>query len=291
MHAYLRAIGLSEIHSRKELDVLIGDIMTHPTNKCVHQQKLNERFVEISKDYSNGMGITLRGTYDNKGFFHLDHYFPYLKPMTISVQDKVYLNKKVDTKDYSVLCDDKNLGVALIFYLLNEIDYLNLENTSKYFVTDSNVFLSGLCKEGKILLPVMQNDDMVRRVNKRHIIKQKLITEARKGNQKAIDSLSLKDIDTHARISKRTKKEDIYTIVENSFYPSGDDNDNYSIIGNIMKIYEDINSFSKETVYRFIVECNHVMFSICINKKDLLGKPRIGDRFKGDIWLQGKVDF
>ena len=47
MHAYLRAIGLSEIHSRKELDVLIGDIMTHPTNKCVYQQKPNERFVEI----------------------------------------------------------------------------------------------------------------------------------------------------------------------------------------------------------------------------------------------------
>jgi len=30
---------------------------------------------------------------------------------------------------------------------------------------------------------------------------------------------------------------------------------------------------------------------ICVNAKDLLGKPEVGRRFKGVIWLQGNVDF
>jgi hypothetical protein len=28
-----------------------------------------------------------------------------------------------------------------------------------------------------------------------------------------------------------------------------------------------------------------------MNKKDLLGEPAVGRRFKGNIWLQGMIDF
>ena len=203
----------------------------------------------------------------------------------------MYLNKKIDNTAYSVLCDEMGLGVALIFYLLNTVDYLNIENKSKYYVSNSNVFLSGLSNSGKILLPIMQDDNMIKRSNRKHAQKQKLISEAKKGNQAAIDNLTIKEIDAHARVNERTKYEDIYTIVDNSLYPSGHENDCYSMVGTIRKIYEEVNTFSKEEVYRFIIECNHILFSVCINKHDLYGIPSIGSRFKGDIWLQGKVDF
>ena len=85
MHTYLRAIGLDNVNTRKELDKLIGEIMTKPTSKYEYNIDKNERFIEISKDYAEGMGVTIRGFYDEKGFFHLDHYFPYLKPLSISV--------------------------------------------------------------------------------------------------------------------------------------------------------------------------------------------------------------
>ena len=291
MHTYLRAIGLSNINTRRELDKLIGEVMTRPTSKYEYNINKNERYIEISKDYAEGMGITLRGYYDNKGFFHLDHYFPYLKPLTISVQEKVYLNKRSEKNAYNVLCDDMQLGVALVFYLLNTIEYLRLEESSNCFVKDSNVFLSGLCNSGIILLPVMQDDKMIKRRNKKIRIKRRLIAEAKKGNQHAIDSLSINDIDTCEKISKRTKYQDVYTIVENSFYPSGIDNDVYTMVGTIMEIYEITNQLSKEEIYKFIIECNNVYFSVCINKKDLIGVPSIGTRFKGNIWLQGRVDF
>jgi hypothetical protein len=39
------------------------------------------------------------------------------------------------------------------------------------------------------------------------------------------------------------------------------------------------------------MECNDLNFDICINEKDLMGSPEIGRRFKGTIWLQGKIAF
>ena len=37
------------------------------------------------------------------------------------------------------------------------------------------------------------------------------------------------------------------------------------------------------------VECNDLIFEICINEKDLEGEPAIGRRFKGTVWMQGSV--
>jgi hypothetical protein len=291
MHTYLRAVGFSNIHERKDLDKLIGEIMTRPTCKYEHPIKGKERFLEITKDYADGVGVTLRGYYDDKGFFHLDHYFPHLKPRILSVEEKVYLNKRVENSAYNVLCDEMQLGVALVFYLINAVDYMNLEDSSRYFVKDTKVCLSGLSVNGTVILPVKQDEKMLRRRNKQLKIKQRLIQEARNGNQSAIDNLTMNDIDTHAKISKRTKYQDIYTIVENSFYPSGSGTDCYSMIGTIRAIQEVVNGLTKEEIYKFIVECNNVLFSVCINKNDLLGVPSVGARFKGDLWLQGYVQF
>ena len=39
------------------------------------------------------------------------------------------------------------------------------------------------------------------------------------------------------------------------------------------------------------VNSNDLLFDICINEKDLYGIPEVGRRFKGNIWMQGKINF
>ena len=39
------------------------------------------------------------------------------------------------------------------------------------------------------------------------------------------------------------------------------------------------------------LDCNDLIYDVCINEKDLLGEPAIGRRFKGVIWMQGKVNY
>ena len=51
------------------------------------------------------------------------------------------------------------------------------------------------------------------------------------------------------------------------------------------------NLILKEEIYRLRVECNDMVFTVAINKADLLGEPAPGRRFKGQIWMQGLVDF
>jgi len=121
--------------------------------------------------------------------------------------------------------------------------------------------------------------------------RRQLIAEAKKGNQEAIDSLTIDDIDMYAMISRRAKVEDIYTIVETSFTPYGSESDNYTILGTIVDMDVLVNEYTGEEVYSLMISSNDVIFQVAINKKDLLGEPIVGRRFKGNIWLQGNIDF
>jgi hypothetical protein len=62
-------------------------------------------------------------------------------------------------------------------------------------------------------------------------------------------------------------------------------------MGNINYYTKVRNSITKEYVYQINIECNDLNFDICINEADLMGSPEAGRRFKGTIWLQGKINF
>lgn len=291
MHTYFRAIGFSNIKKGKEMDNLFGDVITNYNFKSEIYLKKNEKFVEVSKVFSKNFGITIRGYYDNKNFFHIEHYFPFVVNDEVSMKEEVYFTKKIDNAAYSCICDDMRLGVALIFYLQNMADFMSNYDSNKCETIAFPIALSGLCDSGKILLPVQKNESEIAKSDKRKKIKNKLLNEAKKGNQEAIDKMVLNEIDTFEKISKRTKVEDIYTIVESSFYPYGSEQDKYTMLGTILNFQIEVNSLSGEEIYILLVECNDVIIKVSVNKNDLLGIPMVGARFKGSIWLQGCVEF
>jgi hypothetical protein len=248
-------------------------------------------YTEMSMEVADGIGITLRGEVDKNNNFYMDHYFPYLIGKSISAKEEVSINKKVDTEAYTGMCDDYRLGVSLIFYLQNVIEYLDKKNSNKLLKIPLSISLSALSLEGKILLPIEKDEVHVKNLTAEKKYRNKLIAEAKKGNQDAIDSLTIDDIDTYAMVSKRAKKEDIYSIVDTCFIPYGSESDNYSVIATILDSNLIVNSYTKEELYELHVICNDISFNILINREDLLGEPLPGRRFKGNIWLQGKINF
>lgn len=52
---------------------------------------------------------------------------------------------------------------------------------------------------------------------------------------------------------------------------------------------EAANIYSKEIVYNLLIEANGLMINVGINEADLQGEPKVGRRFRGEIWLQGVV--
>jgi hypothetical protein len=106
---------------------------------------------------------------------------------------------------------------------------------------------------------------------------------------KKINDLTLEDMDTYSMLSKRILVEDVLSIVSSYFMPYGIESDQYSILGDIKEVREIINSETGEEIYRLSVNSNDLIFDLCINKSDLIGAPAIGRRFKGTIWMQGRL--
>ncbi len=289
MHSYLRAIGFSNINNRMELNQLL-EIITENSNKK-RTAPLNSKMslTEITMEFGEGMGITLRGEHDEVGKFHMEHYFPCLYGQYISTREEVGINKRVDSEAYTGMCDDFRLGVSLIFYLQNVIDFLEKKNQNMPMSTPFPITLAALSLEGRILLPIEMDEVQVRNISAETKYRNQLIAEAKKGNQEAIDSLTIDDIDTYAMISRRAKKEDIYSIVDTSFIPFGSESDNYSVIATITECNIIENTMTKEELYDMQLVCNDITFRLCINKEDLVGEPSVGRRFKGNIWMQGSI--
>ena len=92
-------------------------------------------------------------------------------------------------------------------------------------------------------------------------------------------------------ISKRVTKEDVYSIVTTTFMPYGIESDKYTVIAEIQEVEKRINQVTQEQMYLLHLQSNDIEFEVCINEKDLLGEPTVGRRFKGNVWLQGRVEF
>ena len=121
--------------------------------------------------------------------------------------------------------------------------------------------------------------------------RSQLMSAAKNGDQDAIESLTIEDMDLYSMVSRRVYKEDVFSIVDTFFMPYGMECDQYQILGNIEYCQKVQNTVTDEYVYQMTLECNDMYFDICVNAKDLLGVPEIGRRFKGNIWLQGQLNF
>lgn len=289
MHSFLRAIGFSNVKSRLDFQKILGIIMENPTDYSETIMDNKTRFVGMSKEFMKNIGIGIVGEYDEKGFFYLGHYFPYCQGNCVSMQEDVSISKRVDTDAYTGMCDDMRFGVSMIFYLQNMAEFIYNGKMLEGVASGGKIYLSALSIEGKVILGLEQNEQQIRHRQEENAQRKRLIAEAKRGNQEAIDNLTIEDIDTYAMVSRRIRKEDLYTVVENTFIPYGSESDNYTVLANIVESTELENPMTKEKIYYMTLSCNDMLFNLCINKEDLVGVPYPGARFKGNIWMQGCV--
>lgn len=289
MHSYLRAIGFSNLKKESEAEELLEEIY----HNFDHREAVKDgqsAFLEMEKEFAPDMGIKLCGNLDSDGF-HKQFYFPYYKGSGVTTEEEITVEKRVDGESYSGVCDDGRIGVSLIFYVQNAANYRREELFSQLFGRRTATTLSGLSTSGMILLPVGKNSEQIDDQKKTSAKRNQLISAAKNGDPEAMESLTIEDMDLYSMISRRVYEEDIYTIVDTFFMPYGIECDQYQIMGNINYYSKVRNSVTKEYVYQINVECNDLNFDVCINEADLMGEPEVGRRFKGTIWLQGKINF
>lgn len=290
MHKFLRAIGFSKLN-KDQLEVLFEQILKAPTVRKAATDSEGNEFAEISKEFGEFFGISLRGIYREDDTFEIEYYYPYLCGKSISTREPAEVEKHAEKESYAGICDEVRIGVTLIFYLQNVVDYLAVRKNKGYMNLADGVILGALSTEGKILLPVNKAGNKVHSQKERGTERTNLIAAAREGDEDAIENLTLEDIDTYSLLSRRIMHEDVLSIVDSYFMPHGIECDQYAILGKITDFSLLQNYVTEENVYCLEILCNDMNFSVCINEKDLLGEPEIGRRFKGNIWMQGSIRY
>lgn len=291
MHKYMRAIGFSKLSDRREEQRLITDIIMNATYRSYTSNGEDTILAEFCEDFAPGMGIAVCGEFDAEEKFSYDYFYPYLRGTGISSCEDVSVERHADKESYAGVCDDIKVGVSLIFYLQNIVPYVKAQNMDMLPVTGTTLTLSGLSISGNIILPIGKDESEKQRIQKASMSRNKLIAAARRGDEDAIESLTLEDMDIYSTISKKILTEDVFSLVDTYFMPYGVECDQYSVMGEILDISLRVNKITHEEIYVMHLCCNDLEFDVCINKKDLYGEPQIGRRFKGVIWMQGYINY
>lgn len=291
MHSYLQAVGLGKYNKKDQIKKLIKEIADD--RKIIDRYVEEEcTYVEINLKLGEYVGINCFGTVDNEGGLDIDYYFPYALGLQELNIEEVSVEKQIDSEMFKAVSEDVRLGVSIIFHVNNSFDYRKKLIEEQSEITGIEIEeLIGLSCEGKILLPVSKTEKEIKKTEVALNNRNKLLYAARHGDEEAMESLTMEDLDTYNMINKRIKSEDLFSIVDSSFMPYGIQCDRYTIVGNITEVVETINDITGEEIYMLCVECKDMPFTVVINRNDLLGEPVVGRRFKGVIWLQGKLSY
>lgn len=291
MHKFLRAVGFSKIKDRKELTKLITDSIQNAGKRSYVTTGDNIILAEFARDFADGIGFAVCGEFDEDDKFIYEYYYPYLVPTGISTEEDINVERHAAQYSYAGVCNEPRIGVTLIFYLQNMIPYVKYENEDHFPIRGTTLSLSALSIKGQILMPIAKTEEEKEVAKKKNNYRNKLINNARRGDETAIESLTLDDMDLYTTLSKKIRKQDVYSLVDSYFMPYGVECDHYSVLGEIKETKTVENNMTKEKIHIMRVNCNDLEFDVCINDEDLLGEPAVGRRFKGNIWMQGYINF
>ena len=291
MHQYLKAIGFGNVRSKKEMNKVLLQVKNLFTQQDLISQDEEIDFCEYRKEFGAGIGISLCGDMDIDENFERNYYYPYFFGTGITSYADVYVERRMDREAYAGICEDVKIGINLIFHLQNTAEFLKKQQAGKDSVKYKSVTLSGLCNGGTILLPVLKDKEQEERQREEVHNRMMLVSAAKSGDQDAIESLTMDDIDTYSRVSQRLVSEDVFSIVDTYIMPYGIECDHYSILGEILELQRIMNEHTKEEIYVMKLDVNELTFDICVPVRNIVGDPDVGRRFKGNMWLQGRINF
>ena len=291
MHKFLRAVGFSQYTEKKQVQKLIRDIIIHADERSYTTVGKKTLVAEFDRNFAEDIGIAVCGEFDEDDTYSFDYYLPYLRSDLVSTAEDISIERHAAKESYAGICDDPKVGVSLIFYLQNMISYLKLQGEGKIPAKGTSLNLSALSCQGTIMMPIQKTEWQKRKIAKDAVQRNRLIQAARGGDEEAMESLTLEDMDTYTSISRKIQKADIFSLVDTYFMPYGVECDQYSVLGEITDMKLVTNGLTGEKVHILTLCCNDLNLKVAINSIDLLGEPAVGRRFKGSVWLQGQVNF
>ncbi|MCQ2415671.1 MAG: DUF3881 family protein [Lachnospiraceae bacterium] len=292
MHRYLRACGFPDnITERSVLEFLDRDVV-RPENLYTELKIDAESTAREYRLMVNGrVGIAAVVLFVQGRPPVLSHYFPFYEPFDEPVNEECSIDRHADREVYAGITDIPESGITLIFFINNSTDYRRkiLQGADPY-KTYRGAYISAFSNEGKVLLPIAKQPSDVEQDEQQRFRLNELRNAALDGDDDAGYAYESQEMYMYDQIRERAQNEDLYTLVDQTFIPDGVECDQYSVVGEILDVAEDVNDVTGEPLLFINIQCNGVKFRVCMRKKDLRGEPEPGRRLKCGIWLQAHVN-
>lgn len=253
MHRFLRTVGFSKYQKKHRIDELMKNLVDHADAKQIRKIQLDEEtnLCEVRAELAPSMGVAIYGEMDETGDIKPEYYVPYMLSQDPSSDAECSIQRHTDRETYAGLLDEYKVGISLIYYLENAMEYRE-RKMAKESTEVEYVNLVGMSITGKILLPIEKSAKQKEIAKVASKERSSLLEAAKNGNEEAMETLTIEDIDLYSQISRRVLKEDIYSIIDSCFMPCGIECDQYSIIGNIQHMEVLRNRITEEEVLSLI---------------------------------------
>lgn len=289
MILYIRALGFSQFDSKDKAEELVGAIIKDPEAKYLWEDKDGNGFVEFYKEYGKGFGLIVRGSISESEEINVHSLMPSTVSRFLIDTHEVDVVPKEDKDVFHGFCEEISSGTPISFFVQNLKEYNDVASKEDVYI--NGVRLSAYCVDGTVVLPIDKDhmDELLEEEEEK--IRKELLEQARKGDEDAMDILDEEADEASKMLQERLKKEDILSVLEGFFVPVGEQDDVYSVLGNIEHVELLTNRETNEEVYHLELRCMTIPLELYISKKDIVGQPTPGMRFKGTCWLHGEIDF
>lgn len=289
MILYIRALGFSQFNSKDKAEDLVAAIIKNPEAKYVWEDEDGNNFVEFYREYGKGFGLVVRGTLNESEEINVHSLIPSTVSRFLIGTHEVDVVAKEDKDIYHGFCEEISSGTPISFFVQNLKEYSDVESMDDVYI--NGVRLTSYCVDGTVILPIDKDhmDELLEEEEEK--IRRELLEQARQGDEDAMDILDEEADEASKMLQERLKSEDILSVLEGFFVPVGEQDDVYSILGNIEHVELLINRESNEEIYHLELMCMTIPIELYVNKKDIVGQPTPGMRFKGTCWLHGEIDF
>lgn len=286
---YITALGFSAYNTKEKAEKLVTEIIAEPNTRYISNYKTDEIRVEYYKEYGKNFGLVVRGALSETEELTIYSLIPYALGQEITDTHEIDVIKGDKTDTYNAYCEESRSGTPVSFFLQNVIDYLEIEDQEDVYI--EGVRLVAFSVEGTVILPIDKDETDLLLEEEEDVFREELLEKARRGDEEAIMILEEEAIESSEILQERLKDEDLLSILEGFFVPAEDSDDIYSLLGTIEDVNEYKNKLTHEEVFVLNIKCMSLLIEVYINKKDIVGIPSVGMRFKGTSWVHGTIEF
>ncbi len=275
---FLSMLDVEYADDKRMIDDFITDLLAE---KDLYKEWSNsdfEKIIDVKRRYTEDVSILIRSTLNTENALDVRLFIVSAEHGSFNRSENVRVSYNSDNIVAVAYTESEKTGTPINFVVNNVEEY---EEAVNYESKVSGVYLSAFSSDAMIVLPIDEEESEAAIESGEDMVNKVL------GGDATDDDF----LDDMTMIRELLKTEDVLSVLEVYFFPIQDFDTMYSALGTILEVDKARIRYSENFLYKLKIRTMGLVIDVFVNEKNLLGEPSVGMRFKGNIWLHGRIAF